>query len=603
MNLTIEQALTKGEEAYNAGSFKEADQYFTAILKVEPNHSEANHSIGMIACSIGKVLQSIQYFKIALKSEPNRPKYWRSYIHALIKLNKLDDAVTVYETAKSKFAHSDIFGEIEQLLGGHNAKIKHVGTPAEKENNSHHVNTTTQINKKPTRQQIDHLNYLYSQGNLTDGLSQTVSLLAEYPDSISLINLQAAMQFGLGDFVSSLANYRKILAFKPNHVETLHNIGVILMKQGKIDDALISFNKVIELNPEHAIAYNNIGGLLRRQGHLADALKAYHKAISINPELENAHYNLGVLLLGNNDLLNAISAFDKALSLNSNNTNALHNKGVALKQLKKFKDASDCFDKVDTELANVASLECALSNEDYGDFNRRLASITNKYPTNIRVAAMSSFAAHVIPQDDTYPFCSDAINMISYGKIEDYVERPSRFIKSILREMNQQNSVWEPERKTTKGGFQSGNKIFSLSHPDLKVLEDIIIRELKAYKSKFEDREMALIKDWPDDINLSAWYVRLLQSGHQESHIHPAGWVSGVVYLKTVKDPVDHEGAIQFGLRGMDYPPSIVEMPIVKYQPTDGDLVLFPSSLYHGTIPVQQDVERCVIAFDLLPKK
>ena len=35
------------------------------------------------------------------------------------------------------------------------------------------------------------------------------------------------------------------------------------------------------------------------------------------------------------------------------------------------------------------------------------------------------------------------------------------------------------------------------------------------------------------------------------------------------------------------------------YQPENGDLVLFPSSLFHETIPVTQEVERCVIAFDL----
>ena len=37
------------------------------------------------------------------------------------------------------------------------------------------------------------------------------------------------------------------------------------------------------------------------------------------------------------------------------------------------------------------------------------------------------------------------------------------------------------------------------------------------------------------------------------------------------------------------------------YQPRDGDIVLFPSTLFHKTIPVEQKVDRCVIAFDLIP--
>ena len=48
-------------------------------------------------------------------------------------------------------------------------------------------------------------------------------------------------------------------------------------------------------------------------------------------------------------------------------------------------------------------------------------------------------------------------------------------------------------------------------------------------------------------MNINAWYVRMLKNGHQESHIHPGGWVSGVFYLKTVEAPIQNEGAIEFG--------------------------------------------------------
>ena len=101
-------------------------------------------------------------------------------------------------------------------------------------------------------------------------------------------------------------------------------------------------------------------------------------------------------------------------------------------------------------------------------------------------------------------------------------------------------------------------------------------------------------------MKIKAWYVRMLQSGHQDSHIHPGGWVSGVFYLKTVETPIQHEGAIEFGLKGYDYPVINENYPKHLYQPLNGDLVLFPSSLFHKTIPVIKNVERCVIAFDLV---
>ena len=67
--------------------------------------------------------------------------------------------------------------------------------------------------------------------------------------------------------------------------------------------------------------------------------------------------------------------------------------------------------------------------------------------------------------------------------------------------------------------------------------------------------------------------------------------------------PRNQEGAIKFGLHGYDYPIKNEELPFKVHQPVNGDLVLFPSSLFHETIPVKQELERCVIAFDLLPGK
>ena len=72
------------------------------------------------------------------------------------------------------------------------------------------------------------------------------------------------------------------------------------------------------------------------------------------------------------------------------------------------------------------------------------------------------------------------------------------------------------------------------------------------------------------------------------------------IFSKTVEAPIQNEGAIQFGVPGDDYPMTKNPPPCRIYQPRNGDLILFPSSLFHRTIPVIKDVERCVIAFDLI---
>jgi uncharacterized protein (TIGR02466 family) len=131
-------------------------------------------------------------------------------------------------------------------------------------------------------------------------------------------------------------------------------------------------------------------------------------------------------------------------------------------------------------------------------------------------------------------------------------------------------------------------------------LESIIIGELSSYRSKFQNESCSYIKNWPSATNLNGWHVVLKCQGHQDAHIHPGGWLSGVVYLKVVPTLGKNEGAIEFSFNGKNY--SNTSSPKLTHQPKLGDIVLFPSSLHHKTIPFNTDTDRIVISFDLLPE-
>ena len=102
MELTLDQALMKGIEAHKAGKLEEADRYYTAILKAHPKHPDANHNMGVLAVGLGKVQAALPFFKTALETNPSIAQFWLSYIDALIKLNRMDDAKAVFNQAKSK---------------------------------------------------------------------------------------------------------------------------------------------------------------------------------------------------------------------------------------------------------------------------------------------------------------------------------------------------------------------------------------------------------------------------------------------------------------------------------------------------------------------
>ena len=98
--ISIEEALILGVKAHKAGNIQEAERYYTAILNVQPNHQDANHNMGVLAVSIKKTEKGLHFFEKALASNTCISQFWASYIDALLRLNRLDDAESALNNAK-----------------------------------------------------------------------------------------------------------------------------------------------------------------------------------------------------------------------------------------------------------------------------------------------------------------------------------------------------------------------------------------------------------------------------------------------------------------------------------------------------------------------
>ena len=171
MELTLDQALQKGIEAHKQGKVQEADGYYTAILKVQPNHPDANHNMGVLAVGVGKVEQALPFFKTALEANPTIAQFWLSYIDALVKLDRTDDAKVVLAQAKDKGISGDGFAQLGEQI---NITSKNVNT--------------LEPSKEPPQESLTQIVDFYSTGQYKNAQNQTSKLLKEYPDSISLYN-------------------------------------------------------------------------------------------------------------------------------------------------------------------------------------------------------------------------------------------------------------------------------------------------------------------------------------------------------------------------------------------------------------------------------
>ena len=97
--LTIEQALKQGIEAHKVGQIQEADRLYTAILKAQPKHPDANHNMGVLAVGVGKVQEALPFFKTALKANPATPyhlKQTKIGLYSPLMLSQNNDVKCVF---------------------------------------------------------------------------------------------------------------------------------------------------------------------------------------------------------------------------------------------------------------------------------------------------------------------------------------------------------------------------------------------------------------------------------------------------------------------------------------------------------------------------
>jgi tetratricopeptide (TPR) repeat protein len=100
----------------------------------------------------------------------------------------------------------------------------------------------------------------------------------------------------------------------------------------------------------------------------------------------------------------------------------------------------------------------------------------------------------------------------------------------------------------------------------------------------------------------TAWSVKLEPDGFHADHLHPDGWLSSAFYVelpKAMGNGAGKEGWIKFGQPGAPTKPALEAEHYVEPQP--GRLVLFPSYMWHGTVPFGGDETRLTMAFDVVP--
>ena len=452
-----------------------------------------------------------------------------------------------------------------------------------------------------TQRAIDLAAQHHKEGRLSQAETAYQRILESDPNQPIALHLLGvvAHQTGKNDVAVDLIT--RAIAIDPDLAEAHSNLGTALRDLGKLEEAVTSYHKALALKPDYADAHNNLGNALKDLGKPEEAVASYHKALNLKPDLAEAHNNLGNALRDLGKPEEAISSYQKALTLKPDYVNAHNGFGLALRELGRLEDALQIFESIDTPESYAHVLECLFALGEYDKFYEKQTASARNNEISTHVAAINAFASHQLNRSNPHPFCPTPLKFVRVCEPLDGVDDADGFLRDLMDDLQSREAIWEPPGKTTRHGFQTMSNLFKKPYGRLVELDRIIKDTIENYRFEFSSENCDFIRLFPKTLTLSGWFIRLIKGGHQTEHIHSGAWLSGIFYLQMPKCTDQEEGSIELGLWGYDYPILNKSYPKNRFYPKNGDLILFPSSLFHRTIPFHSDEERMSIAFDLRP--
>ena len=540
----------------------------------------------------GNIVEAIKYYQYCINQGFNDQRVFSNYGAILQSLNKLEDAAKYYRKA---IELNPNYVDANSNLGN---VFRELGNLEDAEK---YTRKAIELNPK-------FANAYSNLGTILKDQGKTEQAEFYYRKAIELDPNLSQAHCNLGDILKKIGKLKqaeistqKAIDLNPNFAEAHCNLGTILRDSGKLKEAELSFRKTIELNPNLANAYANLGSLLLAFGKLKEAEISTRKALQIKPDLAEVNYNLGIILRDLGKFKEAEKYYSKAISLRPNNTIFKINRSKLYFDSEQYELALKDSDSLDTKESRAFSLMILYALGDVDEIYKRIEKNSKIDEENIMLSGFSSFISEETKKETLNNFCRKPLSFLYFSNLDSHIKNNGEFIHKIINELKDLEKVWDPSGKATKNGFQTPPQInlFFNCPKNISELKKIIFNELDKYYLKYKEEDCTYIQKWPSKKEITGWHVILKKQGYQESHNHPAGWLSGVIYLKVVPSLDNYEGAIEFSLNGFYY--SNKSSPELLYQPKSGDIILFPSSLNHRTLPFFTNTERIVIAFDLLP--
>jgi len=455
---------------------------------------------------------------------------------------------------------------------------------------------------------IAHATALRALGRTPEALPFNHTSTRLYPkDPFAWYNLAAT----LGDLdlgVESDAAIRRALSLGMTAPEAVLVLSRALQLQHRYDEAERAFRLTLERRPDYTDALRDYSQLIwMRTADLSLALQPIDKALAAAPGNAGLHYLRAVVQEAAGDLDAAAASLAQGLGhapldlgLLTKASHVAAARGEPQAALTLARQAVAAAPQAPS--AHQALCLACLADGQAEQAAAIAAELLNASPFDQLALAMQATALRLLG-DPRYGQLYDYEGLVGAYTLDTpdgWPDLPS-FLADLARSLEGQHQLQShPLQQSLRHGSQAHTLLAST---------DPVIRAFFTSAGKVIARHQAAIDVGQDPLRvrntgpaaiLSAWSVRFGSTGFHVDHIHQQGWLSTAFYVQTPDTALatpGREGWLKFGEPGVPTKPALGPEHFVKPQP--GLLVVFPSYMWHGTVPFTSDESRMSIAFDV----
>jgi tetratricopeptide (TPR) repeat protein len=603
LNALLSQALVHLQR----DNFPDAERLISDALAIAPDRADALHMLGLVRRGQGRNAEAEQLYRRSIELDPAQPAthynlgvLYRSMARPALAVAALREAVRLKPNYTTAHLALGLALHDQNLL-----------EDAEKQ---YRQALRLQPNYLMARQSLGAvLNDLKRPKEAESVLRSALASAANDPRQI------AALEVNLGVSLQRQQRHDEALklfdsaqARVPDIAHVDYNRGNSLQAKGLQAEALESYRQAVRREPLNMEAHLDLNQLLYRLGDDENFLRSYDEAAMVHPQMGVLPLNKGYFLLQTEKYEAANEAFSRAVPMLTGNVAPLDGQGLALARMGRFDDAIHAHEaalRLEPENADVLRNmgETLIRAGDAEKARTMLERSLVIEPYHQGTLAIWSTALDLLqdPRGETLADYEKLVQVFEIDPPEGFSDMESfnHELSAYLEKMHTDKR--EVVTQSLRGGTQTMENLFDRGHDLVERLRARIDEAVTTYISRMKaDETHPLLKRRREGFGYSgSWSSRLHDCGFHTNHFHPKGWISSAYYValpEVVDSAEGQQGWIKFGEPAFE---AGLKTPIRRtIQPHAGRLVLFPSYMWHGTVPFHSQAPRMTIAFDAVPK-